>query len=81
MLKNKEMATAVSLSGEQFIADLNAVLNKARTTCEPEEYQRFLKSVGLVVGTIEVDMLGPLYKQHPDLEPDGLTGTPKADSP
>ncbi len=72
MFEYKGIATAVSASGEKFITDLNVALNQARVTLSPEEYERFKKSVGLVVGTIEVDMLGPLYKTHPDLEPSSL---------
>lgn len=72
MFEHKGIATAVSNSSEKFIADLNSALNQARETLAPDEYERFRKSVGIVVGTIEVDMLSPLYKTHPDLEPETL---------
>jgi hypothetical protein len=72
MIASKDIAVSVSTAGEQFIASLSEALSAVRESCTPEEYERFKRAVGLVVGTMEVEMLWPLYKQHPDLEPEGL---------
>lgn len=39
-----------------------------------EEFERLKRAVGEVVGTLEVDFLWQLYKQHPSLEPENLKG-------
>ena len=74
MIILKEIATAVSSSGEQFIASLNEALHATRESSSPQEYEQFKRAVGLVIGTLEIEMLWPLYKLHPDLEPESLRG-------
>ena len=73
MIASNHIAAAVSTAGEQLIASLSEALSAVRESCSPEEYERFKRAVGLVVGTMEVEMLWPLYKQHPELQPEGLS--------
>jgi len=72
MITSAKLATDVSAAGEHFVAALSKCLAEAKLSCSPEEYEQFKKAVASVVGTLEVDMLWPLYKKHPDLEPEGL---------
>ena len=72
MLSSKKIATDISEAGETFVAALSAALDAAKTSCTPDEFERLKRAVGSVIGTLEVDMLWPLYKQHPELEPETL---------
>ena len=74
MLSSKELAADVSAAGEAFVAAMSEALDTAKVSCTPAELKRFKDAVGCVIGTLEVDLLWPLYKQHPDLEPENLRG-------
>lgn len=74
MLNSKQLASDVSAASEQFITALNEALNTAKTSCAPDELERFKKALGTIVCTLEMDLLWPLYKQHPELEPESLKG-------
>ena len=72
MITSAKLAIDVSAAGEHFVEALSKCLTEAQSSCSPEEYEQFKKAVASVVGTLEVDMLWPLYKKHPELEPEGL---------
>jgi hypothetical protein len=72
MITNSTSALAVSKAAEQFIQELSRSLELSRATDSPTDFERLKQAVGSVVGTLEVDLLWPLYKQHPDLEPENL---------
>jgi pyruvate/2-oxoacid:ferredoxin oxidoreductase beta subunit len=72
MLSSKELATAVTAAGERFVEALSECLTIAKSSSTPEEYERLKRAVGSVVGTLEIDLLWPLYREHPDLEPENL---------
>ena len=72
MLSSKELATTVSAAGERFVGALSKSLSAAKSSLAPEEYESFKKAVGSVIGTLEIDLLWPLYREHPDLEPENL---------
>jgi hypothetical protein len=74
MISDPIRAQAVSAAAEAFIRELSGALESARTSAPPSQFERLKKAVGQVVGTLEVDLLWPLYKQHPSLEPDNLKG-------
>lgn len=62
----------MSAAGERFVEALNRALLEIRATSSPDEYERFRRAVGLVVGRMEVELLGPIYEDHPELAPEGL---------
>jgi pyruvate/2-oxoacid:ferredoxin oxidoreductase beta subunit len=72
MITSVELATEISAAGERFVEKLSKCLIEAQSSCSPEEYEQFKKAVGSVVGTLELDMLWPLYRKHPGLEPENL---------
>ena len=80
MITSKETATRVSEAGERFIEALNRALLEVRASSPPAEYERFRRAVGLIVGEMEVELLGPLYKEHPELEPESMRESGKDDS-
>jgi len=72
MIANVNSAQAVSKAAEHFLRELSRALEHARATAEPDDFERLKQAVGVVVGTLEIDLLWPLYKQHPDLEPKNI---------
>ena len=72
--RSAQLATEVTKAGETFIAALGAALMVAKASTTPEEVEQFKRAVGQVIGTVEVDLLWPLYKQFPELEPPALRG-------
>lgn len=72
MVTSKKIATDISAASEAFLVSLNKALLDAKAECSPQEYEQFKKAVGAVVGGLELDMLWPLYKKHPELQPENL---------
>jgi len=72
MIPDANHARIVALSAETFLRDLSAALEAARTSATPAEFARLKHAVGNVAGTLEVDLLWPLYKEYPTLEPENL---------
>jgi hypothetical protein len=74
MIQSKTLAEALAKEGESFIKGLNQALLESKTICSPEEYEKFKRAVGIVVGNLEIELMWPLYKLHPELEPESLKG-------
>lgn len=74
MISDFGSAKALSKAAEQFLQELSRALEFARGTSPSEDFERLKVATGSVVGTLEVDLLWPLYKQHPTLEPENLKG-------
>ena len=68
------MAGRVAAASEGFVEALNKALLEVQATAAPAEFERFRRAVGMIVGSLEVELLSPLYKQHPELEPESLRG-------
>ena len=72
MITSKEAATRVAEGGERFVEALNRALLEVQASATPAEYERFRRAVGLVVGRMETELLGPLYEKHPELAPKSM---------
>jgi hypothetical protein len=71
VINDKSIATAVGAEAERFIEQLSAALLAAHAKPN-EDIERLKRAIGEVVGTLEVSLLWPLYKAHPELEPENL---------
>jgi hypothetical protein len=74
MIRNLDHARAVAASAEAFLGELSAAFEAARATESPAEFEKLKLAVGQVVGSLEAELLWPLYKLHPELEPENLKG-------
>jgi hypothetical protein len=72
MISDRHRAVAVAEAAEEFIKELSLALKAAQANGSAEELERLRKSIGEVLGILETELLWPLYKQHPDLEPENL---------
>ncbi len=55
--------------------ELQASVGKVRATQTAEDSQRYISAVSTILSCILIDVLNPLYREHPDLIPD-LPGQP-----
>ena len=53
----------------EFYAKLNASLKLVQQRCSEDEFKEYRRAIGLVMGEMTTEVLMPLYKEHPDLEP------------
>jgi len=72
MISDHHQAVAVAEAAEEFIKELSLALKAVQANGSAEDLERLRKSIGEVVGILETELLWPLYKQHPDLEPENL---------
>ena len=72
MITPTHLATEVSAAGERFVEALNRFLSEAQASCSAEEYEQFKEAVGSVIGILDTRMLLPIYRKHPELEPESL---------
>lgn len=51
---------------------INESIRLVQEKCSDEEFQAYRKAAGFVMGYIYTDVVAPLHKEHPDLEPPEL---------
>ena len=68
---------------EQALAALNDASLKMNTTllliqkeCSEEEFLRYRKGTGLAMGYLYTEVIMPILKEHPDLEPEEMRESP-----
>jgi hypothetical protein len=74
MISDRQRAVAVSRAAEEFIKQLSLALQSAQASGSTEDFERLRRAAGHVIGALETDLLWPLYKQYPELEPANLKG-------
>ena len=72
MISDRDHAVAVSRAAEEFIKKLSLALDAMRSHGTNAEVDRLQKAIGEVVGALETELLWPLYKRYPELEPENL---------
>jgi len=75
MISDKHAAERVSKATERLLVALSEALIAAQDS-PVDEIDRLHRAIGQVVGTLEIELLSPLYRAHPDLEP----AAPKSES-
>jgi len=72
MITNRRRAVSVRKAGEALIRQLfravESVPNGKPAVASPEDRKRIVQ----LIGKIDTEVLWPIYKQHPNLEPVGL---------
>lgn len=52
--------------------EINQTLCTIKDNCDEKEFKVFRRAFGRVMGYLYLDILGPIYKEHPTLTPDEL---------
>jgi hypothetical protein len=72
MISDRALAQEVSTLMLEYGARLNDLVARAQVACPDSEFQQFRRGIGTVMGNMLLEIMNPLYKQHPDLKPKQL---------
>jgi hypothetical protein len=72
MIRDETVAAQVSSLLLDISARLNQSLIDTQGTLPDDEWQTYRISVAAIMGDIYLDVLRPLFEQHPRLKPPGL---------
>ena len=65
---NREQAVEVKEKALAAVEALTSVLYIVKGKVSDEEFERIKRGIGLAIGSIEIHVNAPLYRQFPDLE-------------
>ncbi len=51
---------------------LNGSVQTVKDTCTEEEFVIYRKAVGQIMGGMYIDIMWPIFREHPDLEPESM---------
>lgn len=74
MITSKKAAIEVTAAGERFVETLSKCLIEVQSSSTPEEFEQLRRVIGLTIGRLDTELLEPIYRLHPELEPPGLRG-------
>lgn len=69
---DKPTAREVTRLAQIALGSLNDALLAAQASTQPAEFEQFKKTIGAIMGAIVIDVLQPLYAEHPDITPPEL---------
>lgn len=72
MIKNRAVADEVSKLMLELTARLNESIAKVKDNCDEEDFKIYRRAVGKVMGEILLEVLNPLYEDHPSIKPPEL---------
>ena len=79
MIRDKEMASTVSSVMLDITARLNHSLAGVQSQCSAEEFSEYRERVARIMGEI-LDVLNPIYREHPCIKPDEFYLPPSSHS-
>jgi hypothetical protein len=74
MISNEEIAREVRDLMLDLYSRVDQSMYDVRASCGPAEVDAYSKALGHITGAIMVDVLGPLFRQHPQLKPEWWDG-------
>ena len=72
MISNKTTARKVEMTMRKCSASLNDSIRLVMETCPDAEFKAYRKIIGKVLGAIYLDVMQPIHRRFPDLEPKEL---------
>ena len=72
MIQDKETASKINDLMLEFSKKLNESALLVQQDCPDPEFQNYKKAVGYIMGRMFMDVMRPIYKDHPDLKPEQL---------
>ena len=73
---NYDYATAMAEHLERVQTDLNTAVMLAESKADPEDFESIKKSLGMLIGKVDMELLWPIFKAYPELDVLGITGPP-----
>ena len=72
MISNKATARKVEKTMRKCSAALNESIRVVMDTCPEAEFKAYRKTIGQIMGAIYLDVMRPIHRHYPDLEPKEL---------
>jgi hypothetical protein len=72
MIKNDAVARQISDLMIEISGRLDASIVTVEENCSSEEFKIYRRAVGSILGEILLEVMNPLYKEHPSLKPPGF---------
>lgn len=72
MIQQKDVAAEISQLMVDCGSKLNSSVGLVKARCSAEEFEVYRKAIGTLMADILLEVMNPLYAQHPDLRPDEL---------
>jgi hypothetical protein len=64
----KETALQIKKRALLAVAELDAIVSDIRDHCSDEDFELIRRGAGLSIGKIIVELLEPIYAQHPEID-------------
>jgi len=68
----RDVAEAINKLMLEYGAKLDESVRFVMESCSPSEFEAYRKAVGQIMGTMLLDVMNPIYREHPDLKPPQL---------
>ena len=72
MIKEKSVAQQISELMLEYSGRINESILLVQETCSPQEFKTYRLAAAKVMGEMLLEVMNPLYREHPDLKPKGL---------
>ena len=72
MIKNKKIAKEISNLMLSIGAKLDGSVALVKYECDEEDLKKYRKAVGKVLGEMLLEVMNPIYEDHPDIKPPKL---------
>ena len=72
MISDRALAQEVNACMSECSAKLGALVKSAQAVCSESEYSQFRLAIKKVMGPMLLEVMNPIYAQHPDLKPPGF---------
>ncbi len=72
MISDPDAARRVSARMLKIGAKLDASIADVQASCPLPEFERYRREVGQIMGRMLLDIMNPLYDQHPEIKPKEL---------
>ena len=72
MISNKATSRKVEKTMRKCSAALDESIRVVMDTCPEAEFKAYRKTIGQIMGAIYLDVMQPIHRRFPDLEPKEL---------
>jgi hypothetical protein len=72
----KDVAETISKLMIEYGAKLDDSVRLVMESCSEDEFHTYRRAVGKVMGEMLLEIMNPIYREHPDLLPEGLEPPP-----
>jgi hypothetical protein len=72
MIKNEEVARQISDLMLECGRRIDASIAMVHERCDAEDFKRYRRAAGQIMGALYLEVMQPIYSEHPGIKPEGL---------